>query len=241
MNIGSGLVSTLILAILMVQFAPELFESKIEVISSGDINSILKKNAKDCKQYFFKGAMGSWVRDSALKPMVKEAKDQNTHITLLIILLDPRDEFACSKYAEEKNSYNPTDDSWSNEDVVNQIIATVAKIYQTIGTYINITLDIGFVKNFGSYRFDFSEKGGVLTQANKKKKGIYIPAGSSLYDSFKDEITGSLRQAFRINVNFQSEPERLIMDIASSLDIQITPERVGRINTIISDYRSDYE
>lgn len=240
LNIASGVFTSFVLAWIIFKFSPESFISNFEVIPAKQINKVLRENKTNAKEYFFKGAMGSWMRDNAILPLVDNAiKDKET-LVLKIVLLDPRDEKSCSHYAYEKNNESKTS-KWNVEEVQNHILATAFKIKKIAGHNSNIVLNIGLIKHFGAYRYDFTNNGGMLTQASKSEEGLFVPAPSTLYKSFKQEIIDSYEQSYKLEVLCGEEDKILLENIVSNLNLIITPDRKLRIIDLAMNYKSDYE
>lgn len=171
--------------------------SVMEVIDPKEINPLLKAAANTTKFWIYKGACGRYTRATTLPMLADAARFEGIGRDITICLLNPQNEELCEEYATYRQSLKSGKGGviWTQQVVQDEILATAICALKYHASQPLLRVRVFFVENFSVFRLDVSDKYVVITKEDKDASALRADAGTYFYDSYKDDIRLTERQA----------------------------------------------
>lgn len=183
----SGLSITGILAYIT---PPQYLEGAFSLIHPREVKNQLSEIRTNCIEYAYIGHIGRWTRSVTVRSLAKNAKRDNTHIKITMIVLDPSDIKLCQNYAEYRRGVS----SSSNSGLCNlskvriEILASICAMLNWKSKESLLDIGIRLTNNFSVFRYDYSDKGLVITTQDSRSPSIYCGKKSLQFRNYRYDI-----------------------------------------------------
>lgn len=233
-------------------FTPNIVRiSNIEVVSSKEINPMLKGSTSDSRTWVYKGACGRFVRSTTLPNMADTARNAGLGRDISIYLLNPQNESACAEYAVYRRSLKSASNAaeWTTERVQDEVIATALTAMKYSYLEPLLRINVYFVDHFSAFRLDICDKYVLVTKEDKEASALKADAGTYFFDSYKDDVRLTERQSRKLECCGKIIPAEKIdsnmgvemMKCASLyLDGKMDAQRIERICNYVNAPKSPY-
>jgi len=231
---------------------PDGTPSILRTVKSSDANEILRELSAGVASYWYKGQIGRYPRTAAAANLVAYAKSTGgaPELQMHIILIDPAPKNSSVNrplptrlYAEHQRAMQAASGSdatviWTERHVVDQILATVIRLYMWKGRYPNLDVEIRFLDYLVLQRIDLSPKMALVTRDNPVEPMLVCTPGSALYQTYKDEIDISRKQSRALNSGVAGIPptelsEERVLRLLSDLDVGVQTD-VARVSGLLN-------
>jgi hypothetical protein len=99
-----------------------LMERAVEVVAAKDRGLRLERARASTRQWWFSGGMGRYTRAETLPGMAAACRDDGRSRSVVLQLIDPRDEALCRRYANLRSSPRSASQTpWSVEHVQTEV------------------------------------------------------------------------------------------------------------------------
>lgn len=208
--------------------------SEIEIVTPKQINSLLKVAATGTRSWIYKGACGRYTRATTIPYLARAARTEGIGRDITICLLNPKNDSLCAAYATYRRSLKSGNSGtpWNKQIVQREILATAitALMFQFSEPLLRIR--VFFVDHFSAFRLDISDRYVVITKEDKLASALRADAGTYFYDSYKDDVRLTERQAKEMqhcgDLEFEGQLDeaklREIVRYANIFDENILPE-----------------
>ena len=180
---------------------PEIIRrSVIQVVEPKQINPLLKSATDSSCFWIYKGTCGRYTRATTIPRFAEAARNAGIGRDIRIFLLDPNDTGLCEEYATYRRSLKSarTGVPWTATSVQEEIIATALTALKFSQSEPLLRIEVYFVNNFSAFRLDISDVYAIITKEDKEASALRADAGSYFYDSYKDDVRLTERQARRM-------------------------------------------
>lgn len=173
------------------------FKSKMEVIEASTINPILRSVLPSTKFWIYKGTCGRYTRATTIPKLAEAARRSSFGRDIKIYLLDPQNLNLCKEYAIYRSSLKSASSSnpWTTETVQDEILATILVALKFRYFEPLLKIDIYLLDHFSAFRLDISDDFVVVTKEDKTASALKADVNTYFYDSYKDDIRLTERQA----------------------------------------------
>jgi hypothetical protein len=212
-NISDGLLVSLLVTVFIGIFlfwiTPDnVKETKMEVVESRAIPELFETSFPTTKQWFYKGGCGRYFRTATLPKMATWARQASESRHIVAVILDPTNDELCESHANYRKgtaSAALEEEKWTGEKVRVQLCATIITTlaYQVEEPLLNIELYL--CGCFSVFRIDLSTDYVVITKEDRNAPAVVYPNSSPFYNSYKDEILFSYKQAKKVRALKQTE------------------------------------
>jgi hypothetical protein len=197
-NLVVSLFLTVFLGAFVFWLTPSIIKrSAMEVIEPKQINPLLKTASTGTRSWVYRGACGRYTRATTIPTLAEAARKEGLGRDITICLLNPQNEDLCKAYATYRRSLKSgsTGTPWTCQVVQEEIIATAvtALKYQFSDPLLRIS--VFFADHFSAFRLDISDLCVVVTKEDKEASALRADAGTYFYDSYKDDVRLTERQA----------------------------------------------
>jgi hypothetical protein len=256
-RIVEGLFSSLLTASLVGAFlfylTPESADPRqIEILPPRDISPAFDEALRNASSWKFKGEFGRYFRTATIPRLSERATSQHKTISVVGLIMDPRNWDLCQRHAEYRNSVTTVDrqNNWTTELVQDQLYATilVTLVFQARNTLLDIELYL--LNNFVPARIDLSSGGAIITKEDRKAPALRVRPGSFFFDSYDQEISVTKRQAHRvassqvrctIDTIEPAEAETILKEAALWDGASLDGERLQRICDLVKGKHNPYD
>lgn len=197
-----NLVISLFLAVFIGVFVfwltPEIVRrSTIEVLEPKQINPLLKAATSETKSWVYKGACGRYTRATTLPKLADAARVEGIGRDITICVLNPKNDALCAEYATYRRSLKSgmAGTPWTRQVVQEEVLATAITALQYQFSEPLLRIRVFFVDSFSAFRLDISDRYVVVTKEDKEASALKADAGTYFYDSYKDDVRLTERQA----------------------------------------------
>lgn len=252
----NGLIISMIITVFIGSFVfwftPDIVKiSNIEVVSSKEINPMLKGATTESRTWVYKGACGRFVRSTTLPNMADTARNAGLGRDISIYLLNPKNEKVCAEYAVYRRSLKSASNAaeWTTERVQDEVIATALTAMKYSYLEPLLRINVYFVNHFSAFRLDICDKYVLVTKEDKEASALKADAGTYFFDSYKDDVRLTERQSKKLECCGKIVPVEKIeaamgvemMRCADLfLDAKMDGERIERICSYINTPKSPY-
>lgn len=200
-NLVISLFLTVFIGAFFFWLTPEIVKrSAIEVIDPKQINRLLKDATSTTKSWVYKGACGRYTRATTLPKLADAARVEGFGRDITICVLNPKNDALCAEYATYRRSLKSGQSGtpWTREVVQEEIIATVVAALKYQFSEPLLRIRVFFVDSFSAFRLDISDRYVVVTKEDKGASALKADAGTYFYDSYKDDVRLTERQAIQL-------------------------------------------
>jgi hypothetical protein len=173
---------------------------EIHQVPPDEIGDSLNRLLAESTTWLFRGGSGRWLRMRTL-PELSERTDRD--VTVLIHLLDPRDEILCSEYARYRCGSRQPDDIRPGEEDPRTIQADILASIFAAGWYAahsRVRAKIVLIRTYSPLRLDVGSTGLFVTIADKRSPGLYCSEASWYYNSIQDELNEAIHGHCEVNL-----------------------------------------
>lgn len=169
-------------------------EGQITITHSDDNSHYLREFLGSTERYWFRGRSGRWVRSNVIPGLAKRAAQEQSTITVRMVLPDPMIPTLMASYAAYRNSitFKGGAAEWTNDYVTLQVVATVVAAYVSASTSKFLDLRIGLTNWFSAYRLDITDGSAMLTVEDPGRPALRAIESSFMYRTQKAEIEQNL-------------------------------------------------
>jgi hypothetical protein len=124
-----------------------------------------------------------------------KARGRGRDITICI--LNPANEALCAAYATYRRSLKSGNAGtpWTRQVVQAEVLATAVTALKYQFSEPLLRIRVFFVDHFSAFRLDISDQYVVVTKEEKEASGLRADTGTYFYDSYKDDVRLTERQA----------------------------------------------
>jgi hypothetical protein len=201
-----NLVISLFLAVFIGAFVfwitPDIVKrSTIEVLEPKQINSLLKAATVATKSWVYKGACGRYTRATTLPKLAEAARLEGIGRDITICILNPKNDELCAEYATYRRSLKSGKSGipWTRQVVQEEILSTAVSALKYQFSEPILRIRVFFVDSFSAFRLDISDQHVFVTKEEKEASALKADAGTYFYDSYKDDVRLTERQASALN------------------------------------------
>jgi hypothetical protein len=189
-----------LLTVLISYFAPDSdVRDSVDVVPARDRGPRLAENQSKTRQWWFSGAMGRYTRGFTLPALDAACREDGMSRTVVLQLLDPRDEGLCRRYAELRKSLRSSDQmTWTVDRVKQEVVTTIASAYAIASSQKLLDLEVVLRPTVHQQRYDLSDIEVIITTEDERREALSFPVGSQFYDIVRDELRLSKEQAHRL-------------------------------------------
>lgn len=226
-----NLVVSLILAVFIGLFVfwltPEIVRrSTIEVVEPRQINSLLKAATTSTRSWVYKGACGRYTRATTLPKLAEAARVEGIGRDITICILNPKNDALCAEYATYRRSLKSGKSGipWTRQVVQEEVLATAVSALKYQFSEPLLRIRVFFVDSFSAFRLDISDQYVVVTKEEKEASALKADAGTYFYDSYKDDVRLTERQALQLKCCGKFEfdvkiSKRLLQEVIKCADL----------------------
>lgn len=200
-NLTTSLLITVLIGSFVFWLKPEIVKrSSIEVIEPKQIGKLLKEATLSSKFWIYKGACGRYTRSTTFPNLAENARNEGIGRDIFVYLLNPRNNELCTEYATYRRSLKSgkTGPAWTRKSVQEEVIATAVSALKYRSTEPLLRIKLYFVDSFSAFRLDISDKYVIVTKEEKDASALRADAGTYFYDSYKDDVRLTERQAIEL-------------------------------------------
>lgn len=200
-NLTTSLLITVLIGSFVFWLKPEIVKrSSIEVIEPKQIGKLLKEATLSTKFWIYKGACGRYTRSTTFPKLAETARNEGIGRDIFVYLLNPRNNDLCSEYATYRRSLKSgkTGPTWTRTSVQEEVIATAVSALKYRSTEPLLRIKLYFVDSFSAFRLDISDQYVIVTKEEKDASALRADAGTYFYDSYKDDVRLTERQAIEL-------------------------------------------
>ena len=197
-NFITSLIITVFIGVFIFWLKPEILNrSAIEVIEPKQIGKLLKKATLDSKTWIYKGACGRYTRAETFPKLAEGARNEGIGRDISVYLLNPHNSTLCAAYATYRRSLKSGKRApqWTCQSVQEEIISTAISALKYQSTEPLLRIKLFFVDGFSAFRLDISDQYVIVTKEEPEAAAIRADSGTYFYDSYKDDVRLTERQA----------------------------------------------
>ena len=160
---------------------------ELRQVTSAEINGLLTGELSTTIGWWFRGGSGRWFRNEVLPALAKRRDAQ----PVFIQILDPRDEYLCSRYSTYRSQQRDPADIRHNESDPRAIQADLlACILSALvhAAHSRIDEQIVLLRTYSPMRVDMGSSMLLATVASRTAPALMAKANSFFYKSLKDEF-----------------------------------------------------
>jgi hypothetical protein len=161
---------------------------EVRQIASNAIGPGIRDELTRSGAWLFRGGSGRFLRSGTLPEL---GNIRNREVPVMIQVLDPRDEFLCTKYAEYRSVQRGAVIRRPDEGDMRKIQADLlASIYAAAwySARTRIEASVTLLRTISPIRYDFGDRGLYVTVADPTQPGLFAQNGSWYYNSVRDEL-----------------------------------------------------
>jgi hypothetical protein len=201
-NLVISLFLTVFIGAFIFWITPDIVKkSTIEVIEPKQINSLLKGATAATKSWVYKGACGRYTRATTLPKLADAARLEGIGRDITICILNPRNDELCAEYATYRRSLKSGKSGipWTRQVVQEEVLSTAVSALKYQFSEPLLRIRVFFVDSFSAFRLDISDQHVFITKEEKEASALKADAGTYFYDSYKDDVRLTERQASALN------------------------------------------
>jgi hypothetical protein len=200
-NLIASIFVTVFIGSFIFWLRPEIVKrSNIEILGPKQINPLLKTATTTSKFWIYKGACGRYTRATTLPKFAEAARNQGLGRDITICILNPKNVPLCTEYATYRRSLKTAKSGtpWTCQSVQEEVIATAITALKFLHTEPLLRIRVFLIDNFSAFRLDISDIYVVITKEDKEACALKADAGTYFYDSYKDDVRLTERQAIEL-------------------------------------------
>jgi hypothetical protein len=198
--IATVLAATLLGVVLLWLLPAPVRPAVVESVPVHEIGSLLDSALLDARMWWYNGSTGRYQRASTLPEMGERARREGGRREVRLLILDPRDEALCLRYAEYRQGLQSAKgQQWTLQRVRGDLYATVLAAL-AYGTSMPLDVTVALKASMSSLRYDLSDSVVVVTREGRQDPALAFPVGSFHYDAYRADILLAQRQAQTVDL-----------------------------------------
>ena len=170
--------------------------AQIRILQPVEIGNTIVNARTDTEKWFFNGGSGRYSRAQTLPYLAELSRRSNKSIDISILIMDPRNEDLCRKYADYKNSLRTakTKGKKTSKSVQIDLIATIVSCHMWKSEQPSLNITLGLKNTFSLFRTDLSSSGAIITKEDPLEPAIYYEKDTFFYFAQLEELKQTLNQ-----------------------------------------------
>jgi len=176
--------------------------ASIRVLTGAAINRVLAEARRDTDEWIFRGATGTFVRETTLPECIEHARPARRRLSFTLEILDPRSEDACQRYIALHQGLAENGHSavwkWTVKGTLQELYATILAACWHQRRYEPLEIQIGLSTVHSTLRWELSKHCLIVTTRGPGFPAMQIAANDPLYDVWGAELQASFKQSRRV-------------------------------------------
>lgn len=170
--------------------------AQMRILQPLEIGSTIVNARIDTEKWFFNGGSGRYTRTQTLSFLAELSRQKNRTIDVTILIMNPKNEKLCLKYAEYKNSLR-TARKKEKKDLKSiriDLISTVVSCYVWKCEQSSLNIKLGLKDNFSLFRTDLSSNAAIITKEDPNEPAIYYEKDTFFYLAHLEDLKQTFNQ-----------------------------------------------
>jgi hypothetical protein len=212
--------------------------AQIRILQPVDIGNTIVNARIDTEKWFFNGGSGRYTRSQTLPYLAELSRRSNKSIDISILIMDPRNEELCAKYADYKNSLRTAKSKGkkTSKSVQIDLIATIVSCHMWKSEQSSLNITLGLKNTFSLFRTDLSSNGAIITKEDPLEPAIYYEKDTFFYYAQLEELKQTMNQVENLEIlpfcGQEEIDEGMIKSLTDQLNLQNLHEQGDLIDIL---------
>lgn len=176
----------------------------VRSLAGNEVAGALRTARQGTRLWCFKGGTGTYLRAVTLPKCVAAAREQRSHLTVKIDIINPGDERTCEAYARFREMFASRASTgnaglWTTDRVRKESYATVLAACWYQDRLATMDISVHLSSAVPTLRFDLSESCLIITQDDTARVNLLVGRDQPLYDYYVTELHQSREQAIPVS------------------------------------------
>lgn len=171
------------------------------VVPSKSIALEVREAAERSGKWEYRGHTGRYLRSTVLPILQLHSGQEGQYVELTVQLLDPSNISTIDFFTEYRKSLNPNrPEYWVRRRAQAEITATILKLGTASARFSRLTCKVYLTSSVSPLSVDMSDSCVIITREKAGASALKYPAGSTFYDSMKEELSLDYKQGSSLNL-----------------------------------------
>ncbi|SFK37421.1 hypothetical protein SAMN03159338_4069 [Sphingomonas sp. NFR04] len=201
--VGTLLTVGLTGAFLVLLIPKEVREAKLVTVHPKDLAAELIASVSTSREYFFRGRSARYFRSTILPLIEAGSRTGSAARVIWMLLPDPTDHALMESYARFRNAsaFRGRQTQWTAWDIQMEILAATIAVAAKARKNPYLEFHLGLARSFSILRINMTDNAAIMTREDPKLPAFKAIRGTVFYDSYREDIQQSVRQAGEVDLS----------------------------------------
>jgi hypothetical protein len=176
--------------------------AQMRILQPIEIGSTIVNARVDTEKWFFNGGSGRYTRSQTLPFLAELSRQKNRGIDVSILIMNPKNESLCQKYADYKNSLRTAKMKGKRDikSVKVDLISTIVSCHVWKYEQSSLNIKLGLKDSFSLFRTDISSNAAIITKEDPSEPAIYYEKETFFYIAHIEDLKQTFNQVNVIEI-----------------------------------------